>query len=242
MSNLLEGKRAIITGASKGIGFTVAEALLSEGANVVICSRNEAQLKHALDALRKKAPARKIAGTTADVARSTDVKNLFEFADKELGGLDVLINNAGVGLFHAVDELTVEQWDQVIGTNLSGAFYCSREAIHRFNQVRGGSIINISSLAGKNPFAGGAAYNASKFGLNALSEATMLDHRYDNVRVSYIMPGSVDTDFSGEERKTRSEWKIAPEDIAEIVLTILRMPTRTLISRVEVRPSRPQKN
>src|SRR5581483_10544432 len=128
-----------------------------EGANVVICSRNEAQLKHALDALRKKAPARKIAGTTADVARSTDVKNLFEFADKELGGLDVLINNAGVGLFHAVDELTVEQWDQAIGTNLSGAFYCSREALPRFHRAGGGSIINISSLAGKNPFAGGAA-------------------------------------------------------------------------------------
>src|SRR5581483_1969957 len=168
--------------------------------------------------------------------------NLFEFADKELGGLDVLINNAGVGLFHAVDELTVEQWDQVIGTNLSGAFYCSREAIHRFNQVRGGSIINISSLAGKNPFAGGAAYNASKFGLNALSETTMLDHRYDNVRVSCILPGSVDTGFSGQQPTRPSDWKIAPQDIADIVLHILQMPARTLISRVEVRPSRPEKN
>jgi NAD(P)-dependent dehydrogenase (short-subunit alcohol dehydrogenase family) len=242
MSNSLEGKKAIITGASKGIGFAIAEALLSAGANVVICGRDETHLEQALARLRKSAPGRKVAGTTADVARSADVKKLFEFCDKELGGLDILINNAGVGLFHAVDELTVEQWDQVIGTNLSGAFYCSHEAIQRFHRTRGGSIINISSLAGKNPFAGGAAYNASKFGLNALSEATMLDHRHDNVRVSYVMPGSVDTEFSGEELKTRSEWKIAPEDIAEIVLTILRMPGRTLISRVEVRPSRPQKN
>ena len=100
----------------------------------------------------------------------------------------------------------------------------------------------MSSLAGKNPFASGAAYNASKFGLNALSEATMLDHRQDNVRVSYVMPGSVDTEFGGQEAKAKSEWKIAPEDIAEIVLGILHMPVRTLISRVEVRPSRPQKN
>jgi NADP-dependent 3-hydroxy acid dehydrogenase YdfG len=167
---------------------------------------------------------------------------MFETADEQLGGLDILVNNAGTGIFHAIDELTVEQWDQVIGTNLSGAFYCSREAIHRFARSRGGSIINISSLAGKNPFAGGAAYNASKFGLNALSEVTMLDHRYDNVRVSYIMPGSVDTDFGGVDSTGRSNWKIAPADIAEIVLTILRMPERTLISRVEVRPSRPQKN
>jgi len=242
MSNSLEAKRAMVTGASKGIGFAIAEALLSAGVNVVICGRNETHLEQALERLRKSAPGRRLAGTTANVARSADVKKLFEFSDKELDGLDILINNAGVGLFHAVDELTVEQWDQAIGTNLSGAFYCSREALQRFHRAGGGSIINISSLAGKNPFAGGAAYNASKFGLNALSEATMLDHRYDNVRVSYIMPGSVDTDFSGEGRKAHSEWKIAPEDIAQIVLTVLRMPARTLISRVEVRPSRPQKN
>lgn len=242
MNNSLEGKRAIVTGASKGIGFAVAGALLSAGANVVICGRNESHLQEALERLRKSAQRGKVAAETADVSQAEEVSRLFELADEELGGLDILVNNAGVGLFRAVGELTLEQWDQVIGTNLSGAFYCSREAIHRFGRSRGGSIINISSLAGRNPFAGGAAYNASKFGLNALSEATMLDHRYDNVRVSYVMPGSVDTEFSGESTKERSEWKIAPEDIAEIVLSILRMPERTLISRVEVRPSRPQKN
>jgi NAD(P)-dependent dehydrogenase (short-subunit alcohol dehydrogenase family) len=176
------------------------------------------------------------------VSKAEEVKRLFEFADRELGSLDILVNNAGVGVFRAVGEMTVEEWDRVIGVNLSGAFYCSREAVARFHGQRGGSIINISSLAGKNAFAGGAAYNASKFGLNALSEATMLDHRYDNVRVSYIMPGSVDTGFSGEQSgKEKSEWKVAPEDIAEIVMDILRMPMRTLISRVEVRPLRPVK-
>lgn len=242
MSGFLEGKRAVVTGASKGIGFAVAEALLNEGASVVICSRSQGQLQDALQRLQKSESAGKVAGETADVSQSEDVSRLFGFADEQLGGLDILVNNAGFGLFRAVGELTVEQWDQVIATNLSGAFYCSREAINRFGSSRGGSIINISSLAGRNPFAGGAAYNASKFGLNALSEATMLDHRYDNVRVSYIMPGSVDTEFSGEAVKERSSWKIAPEDIANIVLGILRMPARTLISRVEVRPSRPEKN
>src|SRR5207253_7419621 len=116
------------------------------------------------------------------------------------------------------DEVTVEEWNRVIGTNLSGAFYCSREALARFHIARGGWIINISSLAGKNPFPGGSAYNASKFGLNGFSEAMMLDHRNDNVRVSYIMPGSVATEFGGQDAKQKSDWKIAPEDIAEIVL------------------------
>jgi NAD(P)-dependent dehydrogenase (short-subunit alcohol dehydrogenase family) len=242
MSELLKDKRAIVTGASKGIGFAVAEALLRAGSNVVICGRQEERLADAVQRLRRAVPGSKVSGKTADVSQSRDVVSLFDYADSELGGLDILVNNAGVGVFHAVGELTPEQWDQVIATNLSGAFYCTREAIHRMAESRGGSVINISSLAGKNPFAGGAAYNASKFGMNALSEVTMLDHRYDNIRVSYIMPGSVDTDFSGEQTQDRSDWKIAPEDIAEIVLTILRMPARTLISRVEVRPSRPQKN
>lgn len=242
MSESLEGKRAIVTGASKGIGFAIAEALLREGARVVICGRDQGRLQEAVQRLRDSVPGARVACETADVSQTEDVSRLFEFADEELGGLDILVNNAGFGLFHAVGEMLVEEWDRVIATNLSGAFYCGREAIHRFARSRGGSIINISSLAGRNPFAGGAAYNASKFGLNALSEATMLDHRYDNIRVSYIMPGSVDTEFGGEASGKRSDWKIAPEDIADIVLTILRMPERTLISRVEVRPSRPQKN
>jgi 3-oxoacyl-[acyl-carrier protein] reductase len=245
MSEFLAGKRALVTGASKGIGLEIARALLSEGADVVICSRNPQAVQNAVTdlkkTLQKTVKARKVAGCATDVSNSNEVKQLFQFADKELGGLDILINNAGFGIFRAVAELTVEEWDRVIGTNLSGAFYCSREALERFYTARGGWIINISSLAGKNPFLGGSAYNASKFGLNGFSEAMMLDHRNDNVRVSYIMPGSVDTDFGGHDAKQKSPWKIAPEDIAEIVLDILRKPGRTLVSRVEVRPSRPQK-
>lgn len=237
----LEGKKALITGASKGIGLAVAKTLAENGAMVLLCARNQAKLDASADQLRSTF-GEKIQSYAADVSQSESVENLFKAVDRQLGGLDVLVNNAGIGVFRAVGELTVEEWDRVIATNLSGAFYCSREALARFPQHRGGQIINISSLAGRNPFAGGSAYNASKFGMNALSEATMLDHRFDNVRVSYVMPGSVATEFSRAEADQHSEWKIQPEDLAEIVLSILQMPERTLISRVEVRPSRPQKN
>ena len=240
MSGFLDGKKALVTGASKGIGLEVARAFLVEGASVVICARDGKQLERALTDLRKSSKGGKVAGRTADVSDSASVRELFEFSDREMGGLDILVNNAGTGVFRATAELTLEEWNRVIGTNLSGAFFCSREALERFHRSRGGWIVNISSLAGKNPFAGGSAYNASKFGLNGFSEAMMLDHRNDNVRVSYIMPGSVDTEFGGADDK-RSDWKIAPEDIAEIVMDILRKPGRTLVSRVEVRPSRPQK-
>ena len=241
MSDPLLGKRALVTGASKGIGLAIARAFAENGANVVICGRQQTSLDNAVEELRKTAKG-KVNGYAADVSRSADVARLFEFADKELGGLDILVNNAGVGIFHSAAEMTVEEWDQVIGINLSGAFYCTREALARFEQARGGRIVNISSLAGKNPFAGGSAYNASKFGLNALSEATMLDHRHDGVAVTYIMPGSVATHFSGEAGQRGADWKIAPEDIAEIVLGVIRLPKRTLVSRIEVRPSRPQKD
>jgi 3-oxoacyl-[acyl-carrier protein] reductase len=241
MEEFLRGKRAVVTGASHGIGLAIAQALLSAGADVFLCARNGERLESAIAELRTKAAAgRTVAGMVADVSDSEQVARLFTQADQDLGGLDILINNAGFGIFRATAELSIEEWDRLIGTNLSGTFYCSREALQRFQAARGGSIINISSLAGKNPFAGGSAYNASKFGLNGFSEAMMLDHRNDNVRVSYVMPGSVATEFGGLEANNPG-WKIAPEDIAEIVLSILRMPERTLISRIEVRPSRPQK-
>jgi len=150
----------------------------------------------------------------------------------------VLVNNAGLGKFRNVADLTVDEWRRTIETNLNGVFYCSKEALLRFKTGGRGYVINISSLAGKNPFAGGAAYNASKFGLNGFSEAMMLDLRYDNVRVSYIMPGSVSTEFGSGGG---ADWKIQPSDIADIVLMLLRMPDRTLVSRVEVRPSRPKR-
>jgi 3-oxoacyl-[acyl-carrier protein] reductase len=239
MQEFLKNKRALVTGGTRGIGLEVARSLASTGCSVVVCGRNSASVGAAVSELLQSAANGKVSGSIADVSDSEAVAQLFRYADQVLGGLDILINNAGSGIFRPAAEMTVEEWNHIIGTNLSGAFYCSREALSRFRNSGGGWIINISSLAGRNPMAGGAAYNASKFGLNGMSEAIMLDHRYDDVRVSYVMPGSVDTEFSARERAEKSGWKIAPEDIAEIVLDILRKPSRTLVSRVEVRPSKP---
>lgn len=235
MADNITNKIAIVTGGTRGIGRSIVEQLLDAGAAVALCGRSQ---KGVDEALRELEGRGKVVGFAADVAKAEEVARLFESVDKTLGNVEFLINNAGVGVFKPTGDLTLEEWHRVIDTNLSGVFYCSKEALSRFKSGGGGFIINISSLAGRNPFAGGAAYNASKFGLNGFSEAMMLDHRNDNVRVSYIMPGSVSTDFGASGS---ADWKIQPEDIAEIVMMLLRMPERTLISRVEVRPSRPRK-
>src|ERR1700733_14706182 len=234
----LQRRTALVTGATRGIGFAIARALADAGATVAICGRSQESVDEAVRRLTNE-KQRKVAGKAADVRASTNVAALFEWIDSEMGGPDILVNNAGVGIMKSTAELTVEDWRQTLETNLSGAFYCSREALGRMKKRGGGYIINIGSLAGKNAFAGGGAYNASKFGLSGLTEAMMLDHRYDNVRVTHIMPGSVDTQFSGGS--ARADWKIAPEDIGEIVLMLLRMPDRTLVSQIEVRPAKPRK-
>jgi 3-oxoacyl-[acyl-carrier protein] reductase len=234
----LTGQTALVTGATRGIGFAIARALAVAGATVAICGRDQEGVDQAVRRLTNESKG-KVVGKAADVRASTEVAKLFEWLDGETEGLDILVNNAGLGVMKSTAELTVEDWQQTIGTNLSGAFYCSRETLLRLKSRGRGYIIHIGSLAGKNAFAGGAAYNASKFGLNGLSEAMMLDHRNDNVRVTHIMPGSVDTGFGGG--RAGVDWKIAPEDIGEIVLMLLRMPERTLVSQVEVRPAKPRK-
>jgi 3-oxoacyl-[acyl-carrier protein] reductase len=253
--NFLTNRTALVTGATRGIGFAVARALADAGAIVAICGRSQESVEGAVRRLTNESKG-KVVGKVADVRTGTDVAALFEWVDSETGGPDILVNNAGVGIMKSAAELTVEDWQKTIETNLSGAFFCSREALTRMKNRSGGYIINIGSLAGKNAFAGGAAYNASKFGLYGLTEAMMLDHRYDNVRVTHIMPGSVDTGFGGGSASAdgkpgsptadgkmtaRVDWKIAPEDIGEIVLMLLRMPERTLVSQVEVRPAKPRK-
>jgi 3-oxoacyl-[acyl-carrier protein] reductase len=238
MSGFLSGKVAAVTGATKGIGYAIAESLAREGASVAICGRTQQTVDKASKRLSESTGS-KVSGLAVDVRAPNQVSRFFEFIDASFGALDILVNNAGLGIFAPVAEITFDEWKETLETNLSGVFYCCKEGIPRLRKRGGGSIINISSLAGKNPFAGGAAYNASKFGLNGFSEAMMLDHRRDNIRVTYVMPGSVDTDFS--PRSAKAEWKIAPADIADIVLSVLRMPVRTTVSRVEVRPSLPPK-
>ncbi|MDP9114633.1 MAG: SDR family NAD(P)-dependent oxidoreductase [Acidobacteriota bacterium] len=216
--------------------------LLAEGALVVLCSRWPDSVSRAVSERAAKWPG-KVKGKAADVSEHEQVRALFEFVDREAGGLDVLINNAGFGVFANVSQLAVAEWDKMIRTNLNSAFYCSREALPRFQKRGAGYIVNISSLAGKNAFAGGAAYNASKFGLNGFSEALLLDTRYDNVRVSTILPGSVATQFGGQESGADKgeDWKVHPEDVAAIVRALLAMPPRTMVSQVEIRPSKPKR-
>jgi NAD(P)-dependent dehydrogenase (short-subunit alcohol dehydrogenase family) len=234
----LNGKVALVTGGTRGIGRAIAAMLLHEGASVAICGRSQDSVDRAVQELAAETGG-KVKGKAADVRNHEEVGKLFEFIDHTFGGIDVLVNNAGVGVFAPVWELAVEQWQLTIETNLSGVFYCSREALLRFGARGGGSIVTISSLAGKNAFAGGAAYNASKFALTGFCEAMMQDARSENVRVSYVMPGSVATTFSGSSGV--SDWKIQPDDVAEIVRMLLKMPSRTLVSCVEVRPSKPSK-
>jgi 3-oxoacyl-[acyl-carrier protein] reductase len=235
----LAGKSCLVTGGTRGIGRAIAKMLLEEGASVAICGRHQELVERAVGELAAETGG-KVRGKAADVMSHEEVGQLFRFVDAELGGLDVLVNNAGVGIFRPLTELSVEEWRQTVETNLHGTFYCSREASMRFGTETGGSIVNISSLAGAHAFAGGAAYNASKFGVVGLSEASMQDLRAKDVRVSYVMPGSVATGFGGEA-VTGSNWKVWPEDVAEIVRMLLRMPARTLVSRVEVRPTRPKR-
>jgi NAD(P)-dependent dehydrogenase (short-subunit alcohol dehydrogenase family) len=235
----LSGKLAAVTGGTRGIGRAITEHLLREGAAVAICGRSRESVDAAVAAMQ---PLGRIVGFAADVTRPDDVRRFFQSVDANFGGLDILVNNAGAAVFRKVGEMTPEEWHKNIDLNLSGPFYCSREALARFQRRGGGFIVNISSLAGKNAFTGGAGYNAAKAGLNLFTEAMMLDHRQDNVRVCSVMPGSVDTEFSGRpgKRSDGTSWMIAPDDVAEVVITALRMPMRTMVSRIEMRPSRPQ--
>jgi 3-oxoacyl-[acyl-carrier protein] reductase len=229
---------SIVTGGSKGIGLAVARVLLERGMQVAISARNAEDLDHAATAL---GGGDKLLRVQADVRDAADAQRLIDETVRRFGGLDVLVNNAGVGRFANVAEMTLEAWRQVFDTNLSGVFHCCREAIPEMKRRGAGFIVNISSLAGKNAFTGGAAYCASKAGLNAFSEALMQEVRYDNIRVSYVMPGSVSTGFGDRGSSGEADWKLAPEDVARVVADLLAHDPRSLPSRVELRPSRPKK-
>ncbi len=229
----LAGKIALVTGGNRGIGRGIAEALAAEGARVVLTARSADTAQQA---------AREIGagslGLACDVRAYEAVERLFRTIDKEAGGLDILVNNAGIGIFGPVAAMDPEDWRAVIETNLNGVFYCCREAIPLLQKRGGGYIFNISSLAGKNPFENGAAYNASKFGVNGFTEALMMEVRHEGIRVSYLMPGSVATEF-GRGSGSKQDWALTPADVAEVVIDLLRSPARALYSRVEMRPSRP---
>jgi 3-oxoacyl-[acyl-carrier protein] reductase len=231
----LENKVAVVTGGSRGIGRAIAEAFVRKRAKTVICGRDAAALGEAVKDLSADG---EVSGRTCDVGRWEDVQEFFGFVKETYGGVDILVNNAGVGRFQPVDELPVDDWRATIDTNLSGVFYCVKAAVPLMRKRGAGFILNIGSLAGKNPFAAGSAYNASKFGLNGFTEAIMQDLRYDNIRVSQIMPGSVQTDFQ-PGGASGADWKLECAEIAAMAMHLIEMPERNLASRVEMRPSRP---
>jgi 3-oxoacyl-[acyl-carrier protein] reductase len=236
----LEGKVAFITGGARGIGLDIAERLVREGASVFICGRDPSGLESALRCLRNLECESRTDGAVADVRRYSDCQSAVHRAVERFGRIDILVNNAGIGIFKPVDKLTPEEWDATIQTNLSGVFYCSREAVPVMRRHGGGHIFNISSLLAVHPIATGAAYNASKFGLNGFSEAMMQDVRYDGIRVTIIMPGSVATAFAGSPGGNLHEpWKLSGTDIARAVVDLYRYPGHALVSRIEIRPSQP---
>jgi NAD(P)-dependent dehydrogenase (short-subunit alcohol dehydrogenase family) len=232
----LTSKTAIVTGGSRGIGYAIAKALVGAGANVAITARIESEIENATAELSKIGPGT-ISGYVCDVRNYDRVKSVFA----AFGVVDILINNAGIGIFSSVESMSPEDFRAVLETNVFGVFYCCHEAIPLMKQRGGGYIINISSLAGANPHPQMAAYNASKFGLNGFSEALMQEVRHDGIKVSYIMPGSVNTEFGGDEPSDQKSWQIQPEDIAQAVMDLLEFPGRSLPSRIEIRPSRPPK-
>lgn len=241
----LSARVAVVTGGSRGIGLAIAGALLDAGARVSITGRTPAKLDDARKQLARGDASRadRIHAAVKDVRDADDAASAVEAAVQQFGGLDILVNNAGVGVFRTVADTDIASWHDVIETNLSGVFFCCHTAIPHLKKRGGGWIINISSLAGKNPFPSGAAYCASKAAVNAFSESLMQEVRHDNIRVSYIMPGSVSTGFSRGESPSgpADDWKLAPEDVAEVVIDLIRHPARSLPSRVELRPSRPPK-
>jgi NAD(P)-dependent dehydrogenase (short-subunit alcohol dehydrogenase family) len=235
----LINKNAIVTGGTRGIGRAIVEALLVEGISVCLSARHQNEIDDAVKQLEGR-DGRAI-GFACDVRDYGQVKHLIDHAVKELGGLDILINNAGIGMFETVAETSPEDFRAVLETNLFGVFYCCHEAIPAMKKRGGGYIINISSLAGANPHPRMAAYNASKFGLNGFSEALMQEIRHDNIKVSYIMPGSVNTEFGGDSPSDEKSWQLTPQDIARVVVDLLKHDDRALPSRIEIRPSKPPK-
>ncbi len=240
MPKELRGQTALVTGGSRGIGLAIARALVGAGVNVTVTGRSEAHLSEARRSLESAGPAA-VEALRADVRHYAQVEHAVAATVARFSGLDILVNNAGVGIFGDVADMTPEQWAEVIDTNLTGVFNACHAALPRLRERGGGYIINISSLAGKNAFVGGGAYCASKSGLNAFSESLMQEVRYDNIRVSYVMPGSVATGFSGGDQSRGADWKLSSDDVASVVLDLLSSDPRSLASRVELRPSKPRK-
>jgi 3-oxoacyl-[acyl-carrier protein] reductase len=230
----LTGKVALVTGGSRGIGLATAKAFVAGGASVAIIGTDQTRLDDAAAELGSAAFALR-----ADVRRSEDVERAIASVVARFGRLDVLVNNAGVGVYRPVADMTADEFNRVFETNVSGVFYCCHAALPHL-KTSNGWIINIGSLSSTGPFANGAAYCASKAAVDTFSNALMQEVRYDGVRVACVLPGSVNTGFGGRAN-TKSDWSLQPEDVAEAIVDLVAHPPRSLPSRVEIRPAQPKK-
>lgn len=233
----MKDKIAFITGGSKGIGYGIAESLAQEGVHSVLTSRSQANADKAARLLSEKYNVKCI-GIEADVRDHKALEQAVKQTLKDFGQIDYVIANAGIGRFGSIEDLSIDHWNEVIDTNLTGVFYTIKSTVEALIESKG-YFISISSLAGTNFFAGGAAYNASKFGVTGFTQAVMLDLRQKGVNVSTIMPGSVATYFNGNEPDESDAWKIQIEDLGEIVVDLFKLNPRSLPSKIEVRPSQP---
>ena len=235
----LNGNAAIVTGGSKGIGYGIALELLNQGVNVLITSRTQSSADEAAKSLNEASTtSAKAIGAEADVRNLADQLTAVKKCVDTFGKLNYMIANAGLGHYENIIDLTDKQWNEVIDTNLTGVFYSIKSSVEALKKTQG-YFITISSLAGTNFFAKGSAYNASKFGVTGFTQAVMLDLREHGIKVSTIMPGSVASHFNGNTPDETDAWKIQPEDIGELVVDLFKINPRTLPSKVEVRPTRP---
>jgi len=229
---------ALVTGAGRGIGRSIALALAREGARLTVVSRTAPELDTLVGEIETLG-ARGVA-FAGDLRSGSACEGAVRAAVDCFGGLQILVNNAGLGVFANVADTTEEDWDSILGTNLTAPFRLTRAALPHLAR-RGGHVVMVSSLAGKNPIAGLGAYCASKAALDQLAACLMLEVRHQNVKVTTIAPGSVDTAFAGAPRPSDTSWMLTPEDVAETVIDLLRMRDGAHSSRVEMRPARPQK-
>ena len=236
----LSGRVALVTGSTKGIGRAVVERLARAGASVAVTARTTSDVEDAVAELRGEHDV-EVFGKPCDVRRPDNCRELVEATVDALGGLDILVNNAGLGVFEPIQEMSEDDWLKQIETNLNGVFYCSKAAIPHLMGSDDAWIVNIGSLASRNSFQGGTGYNASKFGLLGMSEAMMLDLRHDGVRVSLIMPGSVDTGFSHPGGEKTKPWALTADDVARACMQVMEYPENAHVSRVEMRPAQPPK-
>ncbi|MDT8346446.1 MAG: SDR family oxidoreductase [Flavobacteriaceae bacterium] len=234
----LNNKVAYITGGTKGIGFGIAQSLLSEGMNVAISGRTSEGVNKAVQQLNVSDD--RILGIVSDARKSEDEVKAVDACLDKFGQLDLIVANAGLGIFKPIDELSVSDWNAMIETNLNGVFYSLKAGVEALKKSKG-YYISIASLAGTNFFANGAGYNASKFGVVGFTQAAMLDLRDYDIKVTTIMPGSVTSNFNNHTPNPDDAWKIQPEDIGQLIVDLLKMPANALPSKIEIRPTNPGK-